>query len=202
MSAGPAAAYLVPTAFVETPPCDALAGPPTLDELGFPAVFPIGEQIDSFSTSWNSPVCTPTNQPIPEVLVSIVNLNTIAFAEVWYVADPETSLSNVDGTVNGMPAFKIDAVGINTPLVGESLVVNGIFEPGELWRFVIQDYTNAAGLPPHAFASLGVPSPGVPSSSGSIIARPVPEPGTLLLVGGALAGLGLLRRTGGARGSR
>ncbi len=204
-AASPAVAFMVPTVFVETPPCDPLAGPPVSDELGFPGVFPVGEHISATDTMWNEPVCLPTDIPtMMEAMVSMTNLNPVAFYDVWYVADPETGLTNVDGTVNGMPAFRIDSVGVNTPLLFESLAFNGIFEPGETWGFVIQDYTNALGLPASAFASLGVPSVGDPSSSGSIIVRPegIPEPGAVLLIGGGLAGLGLLRRTGTTRGPR
>lgn len=81
-------------------------------------------------------------------------------------------------------AFKIDSVGGNTPLVFESIAVDGIFAPGETWIFVIDDYVNTGGLAASLFGSFGVgnSSAGGPSSSGSIIAVRVPEPGTLVLL--------------------
>ena len=115
----------------------------------------------------------------------------IDWVGVWYVSDPETSLSNFDGLIQGEEAFRIDFVGVNTPLVFESMTPDGIFEAGETWDFIIDDYFNSLGLAADDFFSpgaVGIFSPGGPSS-GSIIATAVPEPGTLsllvLAVGGA-----------------
>src|SRR6185503_3997385 len=95
---------------------------------------------------------------IPNQKVSITNLNPYAFTDLWYVADPQTNASNLDGAVNGFPAFKIDQVGVNKPLISESIITDGIFDPGETWVFLIQDFANNT-LPaslPSAFASIGV----------------------------------------------
>ena len=144
---------------------------------------------------------------IPEVAVEIRNMTGLDWIEVWYIADNETTLTNFDGEANalGYPpvqeAFRIDAVGFNTPLIYESLTPDGVWEIGETWRFVIQDYTNSLGLPPSAITSIGVgdaskpPATGIVDSSGSIIGVTVPEPTTAAL---ALLGLGLVasRRRG------
>ena len=136
----------------------------------------------------------------PNVLVTMQNLSGRNWPSVYYVADPETSLSNWDEyvgqffPVSGSPwlAFKIDNIGLNTPLVSESMLPDNIFQAGEIWEFVIQEYVNGLGLPPSAFASVGLvagASGGDPLSSGSII---VPEPSSIALM--LLGGLALLWR--------
>jgi hypothetical protein len=195
-------ATAVPTTAVssDTAPCDVLSVPSAVDELGNPPAppfgpagpFPADEAIASIASPTNLLACPATSQNTISMLVQITNLTTIAFDNLWYVRDPETPFSNVDGIVNGMEAFQIDAVGVNAPLVSESIAFDGIFAPGETWNFIVQDFANVCGALPHAFGSIGVPSsPGgcaPDGSSASIIATAVPEPVTAALVGlGALA---------------
>ncbi len=196
VAAAPAAfAITTPTSFADTPSCDPLSGPPISDELGHLSVFPVGEKIDATSIVSSFFACPPTKLfGTADAQVRMVNLNSISFSDVWYVAEPTTTFSNVDGTVNGMIAFEIDTVGINTPLINESITANGIFEPGEFWTFVVQDYMNGSGLAASDFFEIGVPSLG-PASSASIIALPVPEPGTFVLVAAGLAGCVASRRS-------
>jgi hypothetical protein len=195
----PALALAVPTDVVseELPECDPLLVPHLVDELGLAPVFPPDELIEAVATFVNEAACPPDAPDLPNPLVVMTNSTPTDWAEVWYVADPfpatggvGTSISNFDGIVNGGLAFKIDAVGVNKPLVFESIAFDGIFESGETWHFIIDDYVNTGGLSPALFDSIGVGSfsAGGPPSSGSIIAVPVPEPGTLalLLIGGAV----------------
>jgi hypothetical protein len=180
-------------------PCDPLSIPQrTVEELG--VGFPPDELIDSFElltgqSACFGPAASTDNPAIPNALVFLFNHTPFDFSDVWYVADRGTGLSNWDGSVNGRnKSFKIDRVGINRPLVWETMTPDGIFESGEEWRFIIQDYTNSDGLSASRLDSLGVPSEplppaGVPlTSSGSIIAIPVPEPGAaaLLVIGGVV----------------
>lgn len=184
---------------VDTPHCDVQMPLTLVDELGLPNVFPAGERIQSFANPTTLSACPSHDNPsIPNVVVTIINLNPFTFSDVHYVADPGTpgaigtTIGNEDGLVNGGQSFRIDNVGVNQPLLGESINANNLFEPGEIWRFVVDDYVNSGGLPASAFASIGVgsASPGGPSS-GSIIAI-VPEPASLGLA--ALALPALLRR--------
>ncbi len=182
-NAGPALAVPTGVSHVNLPTCDALAVPPVVDELGDTPAFPPDERIVAVDLPGPGAVgCPSTDTPAPNVLISMTNITTLDFVEVWYVADPETSISNVDGLVNGEEAFRIDAVGLNAPLVFESISVDGVFEAGETWDFIIDDWSNALGLAADDFFSIGVGglSPGGPSTA-SIIAI-IPEPATGLLV--------------------
>jgi len=201
-------AYAVPTLISssDAPSCDPLSLPVDADELGTnpPLVgppFPADEEILSsfFSPDLSPPCPSAPDGPDPNPAVGITNTVSPpqSFFDVYYVADPDTSISNIDGFVDGFPAFRIDAVGINTPLLSESLTPDGIFEPGELWLFVIQDFINFGGATAESFNSIGVGGPssgsGLGDSSGSIIVfvdhsvggTVLPIDTTALLVAGA-----------------
>jgi len=194
-------AVLTTVRFEDLPEQDPLRGPQVVDELGlWWADFPPDEAIEAFDEFTERTACPypPGDNPsIPNALVWMTNLTRTAWTEVWYVADGrdpfmpmETSLTNYDGLVNQALAFKIDYGGMNQPLVYEDMILDGIFQPGETWAFIIQDYQNMFGLPASMLGSFGVPSFGDSMSSGSIIA--IPEPMTLALLG--LGGLLLRKR--------
>jgi hypothetical protein len=181
--------------------CDPLVLPLVVDELGGQAVFPADEAITHAAFGIGIAACSASKDDDPDTVdqvVQIVNQTNRTFPEVWYVADRETTLTNFDGFVQAaagggsLPAFKIDALGANTPLLTE---LNGsipnVLEPGEEWHFVIQDYASALGLSHDALDSIGLDSQEAnPVSSGSIIA--VPEPSALAMLG--LCGFLLGRR--------
>lgn len=171
--------------------CDFLSVPTTVDELG-EVVFPANETITATDTPSLIVACpSQFNNQIASEQVSITNLTGRSFNHLWYVADPETTITNKDGLVNGQHAFKIDSIGLNQNLVFESINANGLFEPGEQWDFVIDGYFNTFGLPPSQMQSIGVGtfSVGDSDSTGSIIAAPVPEPTSGVLAAVALATL-------------
>jgi hypothetical protein len=184
------------------PSCDPLNIPVAVDELGFPAVFPPDERIDAITTMGSFPAPCPQfdNPTLPEFGIQAQNLTMTTFTEVWYVADPQTNVSNVDGLANELipgfgpthEAFRIDRLasdpnGSHHPLIGESLIQDGLWQPGEFWRFILQDYTNAFNLPPHLFNTLHIGDATINTpavmSTGSIIAIPEPASASFFAIG-------------------
>ena len=192
--------------FYNDGPQDPLAIPVEVHELGTAPTFDsypdelifadnnFGDITVCFDTS---PDNIPDDPTVSNAIVRIINLTGIAWQELWYVADEETYHSNYDGwaTDNAISvgtAFRIDRLandpgGVHHPLISETLTPDGIFEIGEGWEFVIQDYTNSLGFAASALGSIGLPSVDLVGisdlSSGSIIAVPVPEPATMVLLG-------------------
>ena len=188
--------------------CDSLASiPAVVDEIGTVAGgFPVGEQLVATLPQLAPPPTpagivgatgpagrncnTPALQDSPfraNWAVSITNINPVDFIEVYYVANTAngTDVSNWDGTINGNIAFRIDRAGVSQPLIAENLIADGIWNSGETWTFLLQDYSNAYGINAAQINAIGVPGLLGDGSSGSIIAIVAPEPGTagLLIVG-------------------
>lgn len=135
---------------------------------------------DTFNTQLDDPstdnaVVTITNDAVDG------NGDGIFFYPVWYVGNMVTELSNSDGSARNAASefgltFRIDnescaspaseanpAPGLNNngmrnnPLLSESMTQDCIFEPGEVWEFIIQDYDHPDGLPADAINSINVP---------------------------------------------
>lgn len=168
--------------------------------------FPADELIFSQDLGIDSFIPCPTDyddQGPPNVLVQITNNTNRTFTDVYYVADSGTLLTNVDEFVADgnaptvfEPAFKIDNIGLNQPLVAEvGGTITNVFEPGEVWEFVIQNFSGQGGRGAVPFDTFGIAgSSGVGLSTGSIIA--VPEPAHISFLIGLVAFLAArLRRS-------
>lgn len=180
-------------------PLDVGEGPLAgVHELGLPAFgFPQNESVLASSFDTADVGCAGSDTGGQNVALRIRNRTGQDWSDVWYVADPETLISNADGLVNGQLAFRIDTVGANAPLISESITPDGIFEDDELWTLVLDDFFNADGFGPDLLTSVGLVGDlsGGLLSSGSIIASNVPEPSTALLLGLGLAAVAVQRRS-------
>lgn len=174
------------------PNCEpAILPPANVDELGTIA-FPANELITATHTFSNVFACQPS--PVASVQLDITNtvIPPVAFTDLWYVASHDTTFSNHEMLVENQQAMKIDSLGPHQPLVFESANANNIFEPGETWSFILDDWRNNLGFLPSQLNTPGMVGFLDTASSGSIIA--IPEPGTCRGIGMAVLGLAVIRR--------
>ena len=177
---------------------DELVNLPDWHELGIG--FPVDEDITASDEEYLGEEPCPTDYLGGlNYLVTIQNLSPNYWTDLHYVADPETTFTNDDGEAQDLKApgwtlaFRIDKVGANQPLVFESMAQDNIFEPNEVWQFVVQDYQNANFLAPSLLDSwdgmsqgqISYASAGGPPSSASIIAIPEPNAIVMILISGS-----------------
>jgi MYXO-CTERM domain-containing protein len=193
LSAFPAGAIVVSITQSDLPGGDVLLIPSNMvaDELGDEDFgFPEGERITHSTVSTTITVCDNMvdNPTIPNRRITISNLQPYSIYGLCYVVNglvTPGSFSNYDGSVNGAWAMMIDSVGFNRPLIFESMTADGVFEAGETWQFVVQDYVSGTG-------SANFVTPGQVGSGDTQPSIIVPEPGALGL--GLLGGLLWLHR--------
>lgn len=192
--------------YAELPPCDMHTitlteelgnpmPPPVgvVPPFGGPGPFPIDEAIASEAMLQNLEGCMAAPAAAgPDFVVHINNLTATYWTDLFFVADAGNFFNNHDGMILGGFAMRIDTVGVNTPLLAESMTPDGIFEPGEDWFFAVLDWM--APAPPSFMDSIGIGA-GFPPSTASIVANPIPLPSGLLLLASALGLLGRLRRS-------
>jgi hypothetical protein len=204
-----ARAVPVTAVYLEDPRCDPIPQQTLSHELGEVAFFPLNEAFIPNVSPANFTVCVPDDGIANDWIVDIINVSGTPWTNLFFVADLGLTVGNADGNMIDVvnapgvvtDAFRIDSVGINPNLLGESQVADGIFAPGESWRFNVSNYFDPAGTAPAPrFRAPGVfagsePYPNAAGSTASIVAIPIPEPGCLAGAGIAAA-LFMRRRRG------
>jgi hypothetical protein len=203
-----ASAVPVTGQYLEDPRCDTIPSQTLSHELGAAAFFPINEAFTVQTSAATFTVCVADDLITNDWIVQMTNVSGQAWTNLFFVGDLGMKVGNADGNmidVIGAPgvatdAFRIDAVGLNPNLLGESILADGIFAPGETWRFNVSNFAAPnGGSPPPLFHTPGVfagssPLSTPPVSTASILAVPVPEPSTFGALGVAAAALLMRRR--------
>ena len=198
--------------YVDTTDCD-LHGTKTFGhELGNIADgFPIDEALAVNVQQSPQLVCVGDDGVPNEWQVDITNLSSFRYKDLFFVADEDIGIGNMDGTMTDASfsppiptaAFRIDNLGQNNNLIAGDVNANLIFDPGETWQFLVTNFiriSNPFVNPVPALGSIGLFSASSnfinDRSSASVLAiqLPIPEPATsLLLVIGSLMSLGTRR---------
>jgi|SRR5688500_15515946 len=206
----PAASAAAPVSgrFADDARGDAVADQLLTRELGDAAVFPAADALVYHDHRYGFTVGVPNDGVANDWTVHLTNVSGQAWRDVYFVADHGVTIGNADGTVEdlaGAPgamndAFRIDSVGANANLLHESMAIDGIFELGEEWEFVVSNFGTGATSRPPTLTTPGVFSgssqPDPFTGNASLLAVPVPEPsGAVVLMGlGAAALLKRIRR--------
>jgi hypothetical protein len=195
--------------YVEDQRCDPIPNQTLSHELGEVGFFPQNEAFLVNVSPATFTVCVPDDGIANDWIVDMINVSGIAWMDLFFVADLGMTIGNADGSVFDAAnapnvlsdAFRIDSFGINPNLLGESQLADGIFSPGESWRFTVSNFSGPAGTPPfppifHTPGKYAGSDPIVipPTNTASILANPVPEPSAIFAIALPAAALLMRRR--------
>jgi hypothetical protein len=198
--------------YTDDPRCDQIPQQSPTHELGDLATFPQNEAIRMTPTPVTFTICVPNDGLANDWVVDMINLSGQTWRNLFFVCDHNVTVGNADGSMQdltGAPgiltdAFKIDGTvtpGVNVNLLSESMIADEIFQPGEIWRFAVSNYmavdsTGAFQSPLNITPGQFAGSTNFPQTPGncSILASPVPEPGTISLLALGASALLLRRR--------
>ena len=196
--------------YVDDARCDPQPNISLTHELGLISPFPINEALEITFQPTQNVVCVAQDGLANDWNVQIRNLSGIAWQDVHFVSDFGAPFGNADGVIEdliGAPnvfsdAMRIDSLGINNNLFFESGPANNILDVAETWRFNVSNFmaaSPAGGFQPPIFITPGKfagSSPfGTTNGTASILANPVPEPTTSVILVGAAVAL-MMRRPG------
>jgi hypothetical protein len=202
-----ARAVPMPANYVDDQRCDPVSNRSLTHELGNVTVFPTNEAFLVSVQPTTQTICVPNDGIQNDWIVRILNVSGLAWQDLFFVCDGGTTVGNADGvmfnpaiaTAPPTDAFRIDGTftitGMNDNLIGESMANDEIFQPAEVWDFMVSNF-NSPGFAPPAFNTIGFgfATPAPSTSHASILASPVPEPASIGLVGMVGIGIGVRRR--------
>ena len=207
--AGTAIANPIHGHYVEDARGDSVPGQMLTYELGDSALFPLSEGL-VYHDHRDSSTVVPDDGIANDWTVHIENVSGRWWTNLFFVADVGATIGNADGIIEDMSgapgvmtdAFRIDASGVNANLMSESITADGILEPGEGWEFRVSNFGTCVNSRPPQLTTPGVFAGSSPMAAfggnSSIVATPLPEPSSMLLL--TIAGCALLaRRRGSSR---
>ena len=206
--ASKAAAAPITGHFVDDPRCDSIPEQLLNAEIGDAAMFPAVDAIAYHDHRWGTAVGVPDDGIANDWIVHMTNVSGRAWQNLFFVADAGATVGNADGGVEDFnnaqglfaDAFHIDATGVNTNLVHESISADGIFQTGEEWEFVVTNFGTGFNSIPPTIVTPGLfagSSPlGSTEGNSSILAVPaVPEPGVVGVISIGVMSLLMRRRS-------